>query len=701
MVATDDLLRIYFNEAEELLDSLLDDLDRLRESIPEYDPELINDIIRKFHTLKGNSYSVGYSKIGDVFHKLEDTFVKIRDGKADISEHIVIETSSLLMKVRENLEHLSATKGTEDDFVDIDVRQLEEHSAGSVSTHMRRYESKELSKPEEKLDEKQLKVQLDRFREEIKLRNPDGNLRSILESIDEHELMRMKKLVDEGKSVILSFVKFSMDEDFDLGAKQVMEGIKKHGFEIVSVFSRVEGENIVFNFIVVPTKEDFDVSQLQNIAKTYVIWREKKAVTKAQIQKFSLRVGIEDIERIMNIIGDMVTAKNALQSSLNRVIEASKAVEFDQRIRDSLDEITRRMRELQDIILEIRMIPISDILKGIIRDIETTANQTGKLVEVEPRWGNIEIDAEIARKIRNSLLHVARNAVAHGIEYPDERIKLGKPPRGKVKLIAEKKGGYTIIQIVDDGAGIDPEKIVRKYVEWVKNFPEIAERFGSTEDEFKRPDGTWIKEKVYELLFIPGFSTKEKADKSAGRGAGLYEVKKEIESLKGKVEIISEKGEGTSFTVKIPTAKIIVEVVIFSWKGKKYAIPLSSVIRADVFYGEDKIANQTKKIQGRKVVSIGGKEIPVVTVDEIISGGKAESNENKFLVLILEGEGRNTEVGLIVEEILDIKDSVMKNFDEDMIRIRGISAIIEEIGSDGRKEIVPVIDVLKIPALIS
>ncbi|MCS7212799.1 MAG: ATP-binding protein [Candidatus Calescibacterium sp.] len=701
MVATEDLLRIYFNEAEELLDTLLDDLDRLKEVLPDYDPDLINDIIRKFHTLKGNSYSVGYTKIGDIFHKLEDAFVGIRDGKFSISEKLVFDTSSILTKVKESIEILSATRESRDDIVDIDssVLDISEDEKSSRKT-LDAFQKDKIQKAEnEKMN---IKPQISKFREEIILKNPDNNLRKIIESFDDHEMMQIKKLADEGKTVLLSFVKFSMDEDFDLGAKQTMENIKKQGFEIVSIFSNVEGEHIVFNFIIVPTRENFDINLLQNIAKTYEIWREKKTAvaSKVQAQKLSLRVGIEDVERIMNIIGDMVTAKNALQSSLTRVIETSKIVESDQRIRDSLDEITRRMKELQDIILEVRMVPISEILKGIVRDIETAATQTGKLVEIEQKWGNIEIDAEIARKIRNSLLHIARNAVAHGIENPEERIRVGKSPKGKIKLIAEKKGGYTIIQIVDDGKGIDPEKIIRKYLDWVKNFPEIGKRFGNTEDEFKKPDGSWIKEKIYEILFLPGFSTKDAADKSAGRGAGLDEVKKEIESLKGKVEISSEMGEGTSFTVKIPTAKIIVEVVIFLWKGKKYAIPLSSVIRSDVFYTENPV-ELTKRIQGRKVISVGGKEIPIVSIDEIVGGEKTEIKDNRFLVLILEGEGKNTEVGLIVEEILDIKDSVMKNFDEEMIKIRGISAIIEEIGSDGRKEIVPVIDVLKIPYLIS
>lgn len=692
MVGQEDLLRIYFNEAEEILDSLFEDFDNLKEILPELDLEIINNIIRKFHTLKGNSYSIGYMKIGDVFHKLEDAFVKIRDGKTSISEKLVFDTTSILMKIKENIESLSSSKEMRDDNVDIDVQITDEGESA-------REEKKAIDVRRSEIDDsKQSIAQIEKFKEEIISKSPD--IKEIIETVEHQELIKIKKLTDEGKTVLLSFVKFSMDEDFDIGTREVMENIKKQGFEVVSVFTRVDGDNIIFNFIIVPNKENFDISQLQKIAKTYVIWREKKTVAKTQGQKLTLRVGIDDVERIMNIIGDMVTAKNALQSSLNRVIETTKIFESDQRIRDSLDEITRRMRELQDIILEVRMIPISEILKGIVRDIQTTAVQTGKIVEIEQKWGNIEIDAEIARKIRNSLLHIARNAVAHGIEDPDERIRKGKNPKGRINLTAEKKGGYTIIQISDDGKGIDPEKVVSKYIEWVKNFPELMKKFGAKEEDFKTPDGKWIKEKVYEILFLPGFSTKESADKSAGRGAGLDEVKKEIESLKGKVEITSEKGEGTSFTVKIPTAKIIVEVVIFLWKGKKYAVPLSSIIRSEVFYPESE-AIVTKKIQGRRVVSASGREIPLVTIDEIIGNEKTELPDDKFLLLILEGEGKDTEVGLIVEEIFDIKDSVMKNFDEDMIKIRGISAIIEEIGADGRKEIVPVIDVLKIPTLIN
>ncbi len=687
-----ELLKAYFDEAEEILRSLIEQFEAIKNNVDDVPPEIINDIVRKFHTLKGNSYSVGYMKIGDVFHSLEDRFVKIRDGESAITEDVIAEVIAIISVVEDALGQLEAMDAESDTFIEIKVDQFQASKVKVLRAQ------KEEMRPQDKKKEKE------DIRSQLKNLITDENGIALIEELSDSELSALKKSIDQGKAVFCSFIKLSMEADFDEEARKIMEKIRAENFEIISVVTKVEGDQMIFNFIVVPSKDGVDISKLEKIAKSYVLWMPRKVRSTISQQKTSLRVDIEDVEKIMSIISDMVISKNIIRSSLSSIVEESKNLEVEQRLRDSVADLERRMRELQDIVLEMRMLPISDILRGVVRDVEVTAAQLGKLVEVKQSWGNIEIDSEIARKIRNVLLHIARNAVAHGIEYPEERVKKGKPPKGQITISAEKKSGYITIEIRDDGKGIDPKVVVEKYLEWSKRFPELAFSYGlgTSEASFKGADGNWIKEKVFKLLFLPGFSTKDSTDKSAGRGAGLDEVQKEIHSIKGKIEIHSEVGEGTSFVVKIPVAKIVVEAVILDWRGKRYAILLSSVQRTEVYYPEDdRIVLKT--MQGRPVAVMGGREFPLVTIDEILGKGSTSIDElmnQKFFILILEGEGKYAEVGLVATDVLEIKDVVMKSFDEEVVSMRGMFAIVEEIGADGQKTIIPVIDALKVPTFI-
>ncbi len=746
------LLRTYFNEAEEIIDTLIDNLELVKDSPQNINAETLNEIMRKMHTMKGNSYSVGYMKVGDIFHKLEEIFVKVRNMEIIPSSEMIVDVISTVHMVRDILSALSAEDRNSDEDVQFNqtiVSMLDKYLSGERVEKVVEWEGlgegfgteKESNGEALGMGEmgRKSKKGIAGGREGIKLESRGNELetkeeklddikgflsdkitrKEILDELSQRDMAELKKYINQGKMIVLSFLKLSMEDDFDARAKGAMDEIRKRGFEIVSTFTRIEGDNIVFNFIIVPVRDDADIKDIENILQTQVLWSgAQKRMEDIKGSRVSLRVDISDIDKIMNIIGDMVIAKNAIQSSLMKIIDIARSIEAEQRLRDSIAEMERRIRELQDIVLEIRMIPLNDILKGVVRDVQMTARQLRKIVNVEQQWGNIDIDAEIARRIRNALLHIARNAVAHGIEPPDERIKLGKKPDGKVRIRARKEGGYIIIEIQDDGKGIDPKNVVKKYLDWVKLDPEVAAKYrlGNLEEDFKRADGTWIKEKVFQILFLPGFSTRESADRGAGRGAGLYEVRKEIEEgIKGKIEVRSEVGEGTTFILKIPTAKIVVGVVICSWRDEKYAIPISAIWRTRIFYRGDK-SIIIKTIQGREFAVVKDMQmevkIPLITPDEILGRGRGSLPPDKFFILILGGEtetegitdvdtvgsiSEGGRVGLVVEDILDIKDTVMKNFDEEIIKVKGVSAIVEEIDSDGRREIIPVIDVLNIP----
>jgi two-component system chemotaxis sensor kinase CheA len=694
----DDILKLYFNETEELIDQILDDIDLLKN---EPSVDVINEILRKFHTIKGSSYSVGFKKIGDLAHKIEDFLVKIRDGKEELNDEIISNLISVVEKLRNFVETISSQESPQDTGLEIDFEigeyDRDTHKPPTASSEMSYspQTSYTLQTPGQ-VSDKQL------IREQVREKLSD---KSIVEYLSDSEIIQLKRYIDEQRDLYLGFLKLSFDSEYDKEGKNVMQNIKDKGFEIISTITKIEGDFIIFYFIISPTRDDANVEELKKIIDVQkILSSTKKGKSIAQPSKISLKVDISEIEKIMNIIGDLVTIKNSLQIFLEPLF-ASFGIqhqELIQKIRDNMSEVERKIRDIQDIVLEIRMFSLDDILKLVERDIISTANELGKKVEVRREGESISIDTEIARRLRNSLLHIARNSVTHGIEPPEERRKLGKNEVGKVIIRTRRKGRYIVTEITDDGKGIDPAYVVQKYLAWKQSNPILTRKydFGETENDFKLPDGSWNKEKVFKLLFLPGFSTKDSADKGAGRGAGLYEVKREIEEfMGGRIYVKSELGEGTTFSIQIPTAKIVVETVIFQWKGKKYALPLSSITKTEIFPENKDII--IKVLQGRKIVEISGREYPLLTLEEIFENRISELPERFYIFIVESEEGKYSDIGLVADEILDIRDAVMKNLDKNILNLKGISSVIEVIGEEGKKEIIPVIDVMRIPELIS
>jgi two-component system chemotaxis sensor kinase CheA len=701
----DDILRLYFNETEELIDQILDDIDLLKQ---EFSAEIVNEILRKFHTIKGSSYSVGFMKVGDLAHKLEDFFVNIRDGKEELNEEIIPYIISVVQRLKGFLMDISSHPQPQDSNLDIDFeigsagQYKPSESSRAPSKFVSDYDAQPSSQAVDliQVSEKEL------IRQKVKEKVAD---KSIIDELSDSEVLQLKKYIDGGKDLYLGFLKLSFESDYDKEGKSVMQEIKEKGFEILSTITKIEGEFIVFCFIIAPTKDEANIEELKKVIdfqKLFSAARKvsAKAAFAPQSAKVSLKVDISEIEKIMNIIGDLVTIKNSVYTSMESLFASFgiQQQETIQKIRDNMSEIERKIKDLQDIVLGVRMFSLDDILKVLERDLITTANQMGKKIEIRKEGESITVDTEIARKLRNSLLHIARNAVTHGIEPAEERRLLGKSEFGKITIKTRRRGGNIIIEITDDGRGIDPAKVVRKYLVWRESNPNISKRFdlGETENDFKLPDGSWDKEKIFKILFIPGFSTRDSADKGAGRGAGLYEVKKEIEeSIGGRISIRSELGEGTTFSIQIPTAKIVVETVIFRWRGKKFALPLSAIRKTEIYPENKDIV--IKIMQGRKIAEISGREYPLITLDETFEGRKSELPERFYIFIIESEEGKYSDIGLVADEILDISDTVMKNLDKSVINLKGVSSVIEVIGEEGKKEIIPVIDVMRIPEFIS
>ncbi len=483
-----DLLRIYFNETEELIDQILDNLDVLRSDPSQHSIDMINELMRKFHTIKGSSYSVGFMKIGEIAHKVEDILVGVRDGKIELNYDIILKMIDIAQNLKNFISALSYQESPSDENIQFDVESIlksdysDSHVSHKVGTEFQNERKRAVAKEIED-DKKDVRSYvLEKIKDE-----------QLLKELSDSELLQLKNSIERGKDIYLGFLKLSFEEDFDKKGRDTMEKIRELGFEIISTIMKIEGDFVVINFVLAPSRDTPDIKELEKIIKLQNLWRatqKTQQVDLSQQQKVSLKIEISEVEKIMNIIGDMVIVKNAIQSSMEKFMNLVGNQEIAQRIRDNISEMGRKIRELQDIVLDVRMGPIEDILKMIERTILTTARQLGKEVVVIREGENLTIDAEIGRRLRSALLHIARNAVSHGIESPEERIRAGKKPQGEIKIKAQRKGEFISIDITDDGRGIIPEKVLERYFAWRKEFPQLASHFnlGETELDFKRPN---------------------------------------------------------------------------------------------------------------------------------------------------------------------------------------------------------------------
>lgn len=631
----------FIAEAEELTESLLEKLDLLKET-EEPSPELINDIFRHAHTLKGISYTAGYKNLGDLAHAMEDLFNAFRMGQAQPDEESVDIIEQSLFTIKATLQKI--TQGEEDTIEGLD----------EIIARLR-----ELSKEKKEI---------------VKVPGIDEELLKSLTVYEEH---RLYENIRRGKNVFGSALELSMD-DFEERLKEIMEMMKSNQkCEVITVLPKPieDPTKIGFEIITATTYNISEFCSMFGIEAVRPIFTSKKKVQEpAPIRSVSrtIRVDIKRLEGIMNIVGEIVLAKNVIADTVSKLWDRS-GVELLKSVR----EMERRLFELQGAVMEARMVPIGDIFARLERDIKQIARTQGKKVKVLREGDEVEIDKIMAEELVESLMHISRNAVAHGIEPPKERLVKGKDDVGTVILRAKHVGSHISIDIEDDGKGIDHVKVFEKF----KKLREMGlEDFQIDDNYFRTHEGKLDTSKVYDILFLPSFSTKDEADESAGRGVGLDVVKEKISKFGGTVDIQSDVGKGTKFSVTLPITLIIIQAILVSWDGIRYAIPLSSIHECVTI---DSVEIST--VKGRKIFNFRGSSLPILTLDELF-GGEIKQDAGNYIIVV-GFKGRTA--GVIVDEIIGRREVVLKPMAEETIRVEGISGVAEL----GDRRLVLVLDV--------
>ncbi len=371
-----------------------------------------------------------------------------------------------------------------------------------------------------------------------------------------------------------------------------------------------------------------------------------EAVISALGDSGSIRVSVEKIDELMNTVGELVITQ-AMLGQLGSHFDGADA----EKLRAGLAQLERNMRELQESVMRVRMLPISFVFSRFPRMVRDLTQRLGKQIELKLTGEQTELDKTVLEKIGDPLVHLVRNCIDHGIESPEARAAAGKPAEGTVHLDACHRGGNIAVEVSDDGAGLDNERILAK-----------ARARGLV-----GPNDTLTEAQIHELIFQPGFSTADKATDLSGRGVGMDVVRRNVKELGGKVEVRSEPGRGSRFTITLPLTLAIVDGQSVSVGTETYIVPLISIVESMQLK-----ASGITRLSGRgEVLCFRGDYLPIIRLHELFGVEPRSRALHEGLVVIAEGDGRR--VGLFVDDLLGQQQVVIKSLQANYGHIEGVS----------------------------
>ena len=655
-------LEIFIDESKEHLQTLNDQV-----LIMEQDPEnidTVNEIFRAAHSLKGMAGTMGFKRMQRLTHDMENVFSEIRNGKMSVTPDIVDIVFKCLDALEGYLTNIqeSADEGTEDNEEVIQL--LNEALTGGTSEASPAKEIApvtEAAKPQEIADgdkRKFLKLPIADF-EQNAMREAIGNgmnVYGVTVYIQDTCILKAARafLVFKGVESVGEIIKSEPsvqdieDEKFDFDfsmfiisdkpAEQVQKVISNVSEIKEVVLEPFTPETIAANaqkeetpkeeIVATETKEEKPKENTEAKKKTAAETKKKPVVNR------SVRVDIEKLDDLMNLVSELIIAKNGLVSA-SASEEGSQTQQFNEQI-EYLERITTNLHES---VMKVRMVPIESVVNRFPRMIRDLSKKLNKEMELIMTGEETELDRTVIDEIGDPLMHMLRNAADHGLESTIDRIKLGKPQVGTIRLNAYQDGNNVTIEVADDGAGINVEKVKASAIKKGTITEEQAEMMSDKE--------------AIDLLFQPAFSTSEKVSDISGRGVGLDVVKSKIEGLGGDVEVDTALGEGTTFIVRLPLTLAIIQALMVEIRDEKYAIPLNSIVTV-----EDILESDVKLIQNKEVINLRGTVIPLVRLDQVLDlEPKEDENESLVVVIVKKGD---KQAGLVIDNLIGQQEIVIK-----------------------------------------
>lgn len=670
----------FVSEATEILEHLARELFVLdQERGREPDPERLNAIFRGAHSLKGLSAMFGVDRLARLAHRAEDVLDALRLGRVPLDDRLIdtlIETLDMLQALLARV-----SQGTSVPDLELGADHLQERLA-------------QLAKGRAE-DEGDLLDQV----------GLDPQLRSVFTEYEEH---RLRENVKKGVTLWKVRAVYSL-EDFDQRLAALNGRLKALGEVVSTLPSSQPGDDtsIAFDLVfgsgraradIEAVLEGATLSPLTQRAPAEVTPRPGPALVAplsspsprpaprwddvsgsaltplpegaspsglrlspdASLRSLTqtVRVDIGRLDGLMNSIGELLL----IRSNINRLAEAARQVGtgvalpklWGQELQREARALERKLDELQKGVLDVRMVPLGQVFDKLTRLMRRLVRESGKDVDFEVSGGDVELDKLIVEELSDPLMHLLRNALDHGVEPPEVRRLHHKPPRAKIRLKARQQGNQVLIEVGDDGGGMDETRIRQVAVE----------RGLATEEQTRELS----RRDLLNLVFLPGFSTREDVSELSGRGVGLDVVKTNLARLSGLIDIDSRRGEGTTFTLTLPLTLAIIRALMVSVSGRTYAVPLSSVMEIVQVRHAD-----LKTIERREVFEVRGQTLPFVRLGRVFRLPESE-RDRSYVVLVGLAQQR---VGLAVDELLGQEDIVTKPLGGRLRAIPGVSGATE------------------------
>ncbi len=663
-------LEIFLDETKEHLENLNTQILKLEQE-PE-DTDTINEIFRAAHSLKGMAGTMGYKRMQALTHDMENVFSEIRNGTLKVSANMIDTLFQCLDALEEYTNNIqeSADEGTNDNQPLIEM--LNSFLKGSnAPAKEKKKEAPAAAEAEKKAaadgEEKWKEIVLtDEQKHVFRTAKEQGkNTYGMTVYIQENCLLKaaraflVYKAVEERAEIIVCnpSAQDIEDEKFDLDFSLIVVTDTSldeilHASRNVSEIEKVVGSELELKDDETPVEETAVSTEtaeerkpVQKAASVSPVKNDKKPAGKPVVNR-TVRVDIEKLDVLMNLVSELIIAKNSLVSASS--VEGVNSTTFNEQI-EYLESVTTNLHES---VMKVRMVPIESVVSKFPRMIRDLSKKLDKKMELYMSGEETELDRTVVDEIGDPLMHLLRNSADHGLESAEVRAQRGKPEVGSIFLDAYQDGNNVVIEVRDDGNGIDVESVKKTAIERGVITPEQGDNMSEKD--------------IINLLFHAGFSTSKKITDVSGRGVGLDVVKSKIESLSGEVEVKSKLGEGSTWIIRLPLTLAIIQALMVTVGGEKYAISLGSIQTI-----EDIKPEEIKLVQNSEVINLRGTVIPIIRLSNVLEiESLKKPDENMVVVIVKKGEKL---AGLVVDELMGQQEIVIKSLGKYINKCKFIS----------------------------
>lgn len=668
-------LEIFVEETSEHLQNLSDGIMTL-EKEPE-NKDVINELFRAAHSLKGMAGTMGFKRMQHLTHDMENLFQEVRSDHMKVTSTLIDVMFECLDAIGEYLDNIKATsdEGTNDN--EAIIKELNDVLQAGTAENIEQEEApkaeeqEEVPKEEEQADSASDKGYLDfeldnKEKDDVKAALDAGHkVFAITVTIQKECLLKaaraflvFKAVEDFGQIIVyrpssgaIEDEKFDQEFSFFLDTEESDFEKIKAAAAAVSEIESVVGDMVQDTDFEENTEEVKEETlpapvQAENAPAEKKEKKEKKAAAPAKgktatkpVTSRTIRVDIEKLDALMNQVSELIIAKNSLVAIGMASSSNDSSDENSQNFYDQIEYLERITTSLHESVMKVRMVPIESVTNKFPRMIRDLSKTLNKKMGLQITGEDTELDRTVVDQLGDPLQHLLRNSADHGLESAELRKERGKSEVGNIFLHAFQEGNNVIIEVGDDGNGIDTEHVKEKAIERGLVTQEAAEQLSQKE--------------IIDFLFMPSFSMAKKISDISGRGVGLDVVKSNIEALGGDVEVRSTLGEGSKFIVRLPLTLAIIQALMVEIRDEKYAIALASIQTIEYISTSD-----IKYVESQEVIHIRGEVIPLIRMDQELDFEPAEDDENLTVVIVQKGERT---AGLVIDNLIGQQEIVIKS----------------------------------------